>query len=78
MLGPTGEGVPGGSLADGYPDLLHEDEKDAGPDCDTMHFSRRPQVVGHEHEQKCVGDERCYRRAHVQEGDGPAREGSNH
>jgi len=78
VLGPGGERVPSGGLADGEPDLLDENEEGTGPNCGAMNFVCRPQIVGHKKEQKGIGKESRDERLSVDHGKRPAGDGSDH
>ena len=74
-LNPTGEGVPRGRFADGYSNLLYEDEESSRPECSAMHLARGPQVIGHQEEQEDAGEQRRYRNSSVDDIKGPTDDG---
>src|SRR6266849_1476501 len=76
-LGPTGEGVPRGRFADRDSYLLHEDEESSRPERGAMDLARGPQVIGRQHEQEDVGEQRSHNRISMDNGEGPTRDGGD-
>src|SRR5271157_2001410 len=76
-LGPGGESVPGGGLADGEADLLYKDEEGAGPERGAVNFARRPQIVSCENKQKTVGDQRRNEGFSLDESERPSGDGGD-
>ena len=74
---PTGEGLPRGSFAHGYPYLLHEDEETSRPERNAINLARGPHVVGHQAQQKDVGEQRSPVRNSVDKGEGQAVDGGD-
>jgi hypothetical protein len=51
-LGPGSEGLPDCRVAEGMSQLLHRNQKPAGPEGDALQLACRPQVVSHQNSEE--------------------------